>query len=104
MSYANFGKLRFQTEQEQQIWGECARLVTNCIIYFNTLLLSSVLAYKEAAGDVQGANVLKRVSPVAWQHINFFGRYEFCNGPETINMHEIVRELAQLPVRLASDE
>jgi len=24
VSYANFGKLRFQTEQEQQIWGECA--------------------------------------------------------------------------------
>jgi hypothetical protein len=63
-----------------------------------------VLAYKEAAGDVQGTNVLKRVSPVAWQHLKFFGRYELCTAPETINMHEIVRELAQLPVRPASDE
>ena len=52
--------------------------------------------------DVQGANLLKQVSPVAWQHINFFGRYEFRKGPEAINMHEIVRELARLPVRLAS--
>jgi hypothetical protein len=66
------------------------------------MLLSNVLAHKEAAGDVQGANLLKQVSPVAWQHINCFGRYEFRKGPEAINMHEIVRELAQLPVRLAS--
>ena len=104
VSYANFGKLRFKTEHEQQIWGECARLITNCIIYYNTMLLSNVLEYKEAAGDVQGAERLKQVSPVAWQHINFFGRYEFRKGPEAINMREIVRELAQLPVRLASGE
>src|SRR5215831_15822734 len=52
--------------------------------------------------DVQGANLLKQVSPVAWQHINCFGRYEFRKGPEAINVHEIVRELAQLPGRLAS--
>ena len=104
VSYANFGKLRFKTEHEQQIWGECARLITNCIIYYNTMLLSNLLDYKEAAGDVEGAERLKQVSPVAWQHINFFGRYEFRKGPEAINMHEIVRELAQLPVRLASAE
>jgi hypothetical protein len=89
-------------EHEQQIWGECARLITNGILYYNAMLLSNVLEYKEAAGDVQGANLLKQVSPVAWQHINFFGHYEFRKGPEAINMHEIVRELAQLPVRVAS--
>ena len=104
VSYANFGKLRFKTEHEQQLWGECARLITNCIIYYNAMLLSNLLEYKEAAGDVQGANLLKQVSPVAWQHIHFFGRYEFRKGPEAINMREIVRELAQLPVRLAAGE
>jgi len=102
VSYANFGKLRFKTEHDQQIWGECARLITNCIIYYNTMLLSNLLDYKEAAGDVEGAERLKQVSPVAWQHINFFGRYEFRKGPEAINMREIVRELGQLPVRLVS--
>jgi TnpA family transposase len=29
VSYANFGKLRFKTEHEQQIWSECSRLITN---------------------------------------------------------------------------
>lgn len=104
VSYANFGKLRFKTEHEQQIWGECARLITNCVIYYNMRLLSDLLDYKEAAGDLEGVERLKQVSPVAWQHINFFGRYEFRKGPEAINLREIVREWGQLPVRLASGE
>jgi TnpA family transposase len=104
VSYANFGKLRFKTEHDQQLWGECARLITNCIIYYNTRLLSDLLDYKESAGDLEGAERLKQVSPVAWQHINFFGRYEFRREPEAINLREIVRELGQLPVRLSSSE
>jgi TnpA family transposase len=100
VSYANFGKLRFKTEYEQQLWGECARLLTNCIIYYNALLLSQLAAHKERLGDAQGAALLAHVSPVAWQHINFYGRYEFSTGPEAINLEEIIQDLDQLPVPL----
>jgi TnpA family transposase len=79
VAYANFGKLRFRTEHDQQLWGECSRLLTNGIIYYNASLLSNLLAFKEARGDVEGVALLARVSPVAWQHINWFGRYEFRN-------------------------
>ena len=99
VSYANFGKLRFKTEYEQQIWNECARLITNCIIYYNAAILSNLLSYKERSGDVHGADRLKQVSPVAWQHINFYGRYEFSKQPETIDMDAIIQELAQVPVQ-----
>ena len=98
VSYANFGKLRFKTEHEQQLWGECSRLITNCIIYYNATILSHLLAHKESTGDVQGAALLKHVSPVAWQHINLYGRYEFRREPETINMPAIIQDLAQVPV------
>jgi hypothetical protein len=54
---------------------------------------------KLAAGDVQGAALLTQVSPVAWQHLNFYGRYEFRKGPQAINMEEIVQALAHAPVR-----
>src|SRR6266480_3860465 len=67
VSYANFGKLRFKTEQEQHIWGECARLITNCILYYNTAILSRLLAYHEQTGNSQGVYLLKHVSPIAWQ-------------------------------------
>ena len=35
VSHANFGKLRFKAEHEQEIWNECARLISNCIIFYN---------------------------------------------------------------------
>lgn len=76
ISHANFGKLRFKSELEQQIWSECGRLIANCILYYNASILSNVLAYRESIGDIQGVEVLKQISPVAWQHINLYGRYE----------------------------
>jgi TnpA family transposase len=93
VSYANFGKLRFKTEQEQQLWGECARLLTNCMIYYNATLLSQLWERKVHSGDTQGAALLSQVSPVAWQHINVYGRYEFSKGPAAINMQGIIEEL-----------
>ncbi|MDV3450590.1 Tn3 family transposase [Bacillus safensis] len=93
ISYANFGKLRFKTEQDQQIWGECSRLIANCIIYYNASILSNMLTYREKNG--QDSEMLKRISPVSWQHINLYGRYEFNSNQEFINMNEIIQELAQ---------
>jgi TnpA family transposase len=98
VSYANFGKLRFKTEHEQEIWNECSRLITNCIIYYNAFLLSQLLAYKESQGDEAGAALLKQVSPVAWQHINLHGRYEFNKTPTEIDINAIIHQLSQLPL------
>ncbi len=36
-----------------------------------------MLAELETRGELASAEVIKRVSPVAWQHINFYGRYQF---------------------------
>ena len=47
VSFANFGKLRFKNENDQHIWGECSRLLSNCIIYYNASILSNMLAYRE---------------------------------------------------------
>jgi hypothetical protein len=87
--------LRFKTEYEQQIWNECARLITNCIIYYNASILSTLLSLKERTGDTQETVRLKQISPVAWQHINLQGRYEFSKQPGNIDLNTIVQELAQ---------
>lgn len=99
VSHANFGKLRFKTEHEQKIWGECARLITNCIIYYNALIISDVLEHKEKTGDAEGAALLKQVSPVAWQHINLYGRYEFNTSPQSIDLEAIVEKLAKVMIK-----
>ena len=97
ISFANFGKLRFRTEYEQQIWNECGRLITNCIIYYNAAILSNLVSYKEKTGSIQETEQLKHISPIAWQHINLHGRYEFSKLTENINID--ARELAHVPIK-----
>ena len=95
ISHANFGKLRFKSELEQQLWSECGRLIANCILYYNASILSNVLAHQEHIGNIQEVEGLKQISPVAWQHINLYGRYEFRKFSEPINIDNIVQQLTQ---------
>lgn len=101
VSYANFGRLRFKTEGEQQIWNECSRLITNCIIFYNATILSNLLQLKQQSGDSQQLAFFKNISPVAWQHINFYGRYEFITSFEPIDIDAIVQQLDVIPVPIA---
>ena len=93
IAYANWGKLRFKSEYEQQIWNECSRLVTNCILYYNISILSNLLERKEQAGASEEITRFKQISPIAWQHINFLGRYEFQKQMPPIDIDEIVDNL-----------
>jgi hypothetical protein len=34
-----------------------------------------------------------RLSPVAWQHINLIGRYEFNNNKEVLNLQGVIDKL-----------
>lgn len=97
VSYANFGKLRFKTEGEQQIWNECGRLIANCIIFYNATILSNVLRYQTDNGRLSDRLSLEKVSPIAWQHINFYGRFEFTKSFQPIDMDAIVQELVTRP-------
>src|SRR5699024_11682562 len=96
VSHANFGKLRFKTEQEQQIWNECSRLIANCIIYYNASILSNILTYRENQG--QDSDVLKQISPVAWQHINLYVHYEFNKLYESVNMYSIIPKVNEFTI------
>lgn len=77
VSFVNGGKFRVRTEDEQHIWNECSRLIANAVIFYNTLLLSKVLEQKQSAGDQEAIELMRRISPIAWQHINLFGTFEF---------------------------
>lgn len=77
VAFVNGGKFRVKTEEEQHVWNECSRLIANAVIYYNTLLLSRVYEKKRAAGDEGAIELMRRISPIAWQHINLFGTFEF---------------------------
>ena len=77
VSHVNSGKFRVKTELEQQIWSECARLIANSIIFFNAHILSRFLARMEGSSRSDVVRVIKRISPVAWRHVNLDGRFQF---------------------------
>jgi hypothetical protein len=62
------------------------------MLYSNPTLLSQLWARKAHNGDLQGAALRAQVSPVAWQHIHVYGRYECRRGPAASNMQEIIEE------------
>ncbi len=103
ISYANLGTLRFRTEEEQQIWSECSRLLANCVISYNASILSELLAHYSAQGDWASVALLTQISLVAWQNTNFYGRYEFTKRPEAIDLALLIEELTQQPITPAPD-
>jgi Tn3 transposase DDE domain len=86
----NGGKFRVKTEGEQQIWNECSRLISNAVIYYNTLLLSRVYEQKQAVDDQAALAIIKDISPVAWQHINLFGTFEFSPSTSKVDIEALV--------------
>ena len=75
-------------------------MITNCIIYYNAMLLSDLPDYyTKAVSEDHKAALPKQVSPVAWQHINLYGRYEFSKSPEIIDIEAILKDLSQAPMK-----
>lgn len=52
-----------------------------------------MLAYRKANG--KDSDIFKHISPVAWQNVNLYGRYEFNTNSDPINMDAIILELAK---------
>nr|WP_244754334.1 Tn3 family transposase [Rhodanobacter sp. B2A1Ga4] len=96
IAYVNSGKFRVQTEAEQQIWNDCSRLIANAIIYYNTALLSRIYDQKLTAGDEAAIEILRGMSPVAWQNINLFGTFEFSPGETRVDLDALAARLVDL--------
>ncbi|MCH9661491.1 MAG: Tn3 family transposase, partial [Bacteroidetes bacterium] len=94
VSYAHFGKFRVKSETEQQMWNDCSRLIANSIIFYNANILSRFLEQKESLKSYDEAEIIKKISPVAWRHINLYGHYEFHREQNSINIDKIISGLS----------
>ncbi len=90
VAYAYSGKLRVKTNAEQKIWTECSRLLANCVIYYNASILSELLKRNELQGNEKVASQIKKISPISWKHINFYGEYNFSTNSDEIDLNKIV--------------
>jgi len=93
VSYAHDGKIQGRTQSEQQIWSECTRLICNVIIYYNTFLLSQLLEKGIKEGKRIEVQIIRNVSPIAWQHINLYGLYQFQKAPSKIDWKEFIEKI-----------
>ena len=86
-------KLTGKTEKELIINNESARLIANCIIFYNASILSGIYSYYKDKGMEDECEQIIRFSPVAWQHINLIGMYEFNKGTESLDLQVIIESL-----------
>ena len=79
---------RFRGGNDYQVsqWNDCARLISNCIIYYNSALLSAFLKIQERNGRQDVVDIISKLSPVAWQHINLNGEYAFNKNRKAIDL------------------
>ena len=86
-------ELTGRTDIEIEISNQCARLIANVIIYYNSAILSRLLTTYEASQNGKGLALLKKISPAAWRHIHLNGHYTFRGGGQVIDLDVILAGL-----------
>jgi hypothetical protein len=86
-------KLRGKNDEELIINNECSRLLALCIIFYNASILSGIYENYKSQNMMEECEKIIRLSPVAWQHINLIGRYEFNNGALPLDLQGIIDKL-----------
>ena len=83
-------QLAGRTDLDMAISNQCARLIANVIIAYNSVLLSKLLERYQAAGNQRAIQLLRKISPVAWRHIHLLGRYVFRDRGEPIDLDALL--------------
>lgn len=86
-------ELSGKTDIEVEISNQCARLVANAIIYYNSAILSKLLEFYQSTNNEKGIVELSKFSPVAWQHIYLIGRYLFGDAESGIDLAEVLADI-----------
>ncbi len=93
ISSVNGDKFRGGNDAQIALWNDCARLIANSIIYYNSVILSNLLNKAEQQGNSGAKAIIAGLSPVAWQRVNLNGNYAFIDN-EPINMEALLDEVS----------
>jgi len=83
-------ELTGRTDIEIEISNQCARLIANAIIYYNSAILSHLLTKCEASGNTKAVELITRISPAAWRHILLNGHYTFQSSGKMIDLDTLL--------------
>lgn len=80
-----------------RVSAHATRLVANCIVAYNAIILNSI--YIKMVKNGASNETLKkfcRISPIAWSHLVFTGRYNFVKSDGNIDIVRLVEKLEEL--------
>ena len=86
-------ELTGRTDIEIEISNQCARLIANAVIFYNSAILSRLLMKYEVSGNAKAHALLTQISPAAWRHILLNGHYTFQSDGKMIDLDELVAGL-----------
>jgi len=86
-------ELTGRTDIEIEISNQCARLIANAIIYYNSAILPRLVAKYEASGNTKALALIKKMSPAVWRHIHLNGHYTFRSDGQVIDLDAIIAGL-----------
>lgn len=75
--FANAQEFRAGSTEEQMLIVACRVFIQNCIVLWNYLYLSQVLAEQNDYDRKFLLQVIKKSSVICWRHINLHGEYDF---------------------------
>jgi TnpA family transposase len=69
---------------------QTGRLVANAVINFNSIILSMLIIKYRREGRLDLVEKIKKISPIAWQHIHFLGHYFFRSNKHPIDLETLI--------------
>ncbi len=86
-------ELTGRTDLDVAVSNHCGRLIANVVIAYNSILLSGLLTRSLTVGNDKALDILRRISPAAWQHLHFLGHYAFRDKGKPIDLDAILAEI-----------
>ena len=68
-------------------------MIANIIIAYNSVLLSTLLERYQGGDNRRALALLRKISPVAWQHIHLLGHYTFRGSKHAINPEALLADI-----------
>ena len=93
ISSINGNQFRGGNDYDVAKWNDCARLVANCIIYYNCALLSGLVDKFHKENKQSLIDMITNLSPVAWRHIQLSGHYDFGGVKEGIDVALLLEDI-----------
>jgi len=89
LSNLHGSKFRSRNDLEIELANDCSVLLSNCIIYYNTVLLNQLWL----SGGPDQRRIIESISPIGWQHLQMTGSYDFSGITAQTSLRDFVKGL-----------